>query len=77
MAKKGAHTMRTYEHTSNAKQQDSATPTWFTQPGPTPSFAQTAPRHLLQDNRETAPAIHTDPSWFTQVGPTRDFVASR
>jgi hypothetical protein len=50
---------------------------WFTVPGPTASFLQTAPRHLLQDNRETAPAIQTDPSWFTQVGPTTSFVQSR
>lgn len=68
--------MRTYEHTSNTRN-IAEQKSWFTQPGPTESFRQTAPKHLLQDNRETAPMVQADPGWFTQVGPTPSFVMSR
>ena len=45
--------------------------------GPTESFLRTAPRHLVQDFAETAPAIQADPSWFTAVGPTPGFTPYR
>lgn len=68
--------MQTREYVATPSQ-NAERPSWLTVPGPTESFLRTAPRHLLQDNRETAPPITADPSWFTQVGPTPGFVLSR
>ena len=73
----GTHTMHTYETSSNAMQQNSEVQAWFTKPGPTESFLRTAPKHLVQDNWESAPSIRIDPGFFTAVGPTPSFAQSR
>lgn len=62
---------------TQALARDTELPSRFTQPGPTESFLRTAPRHLVQDFAETAPAIQADPSWFTAVGPTPGFTPYR
>lgn len=75
--KKGAHTMQPYEKNSNVMQQNSEVQGWFTKPGPTESFLRTAPKHLVQDNWESAPSIRIDPAFFTAVGPTPSFAQAR
>jgi hypothetical protein len=69
--------MHNYERDLSTSQPDTKSQNWFTQPGPTESFLRTAPEHLHQDNRETAPPIAPDSTPFTKVGPTTDFVGIR
>lgn len=74
---KGAHTMQPYEMSSSAMQQNSEVQGWFTKPGPTESFLRSAPKHLVQDNWDSAPSIRIDPAFFTAVGPTPSFAQAR
>lgn len=69
--------MSVNESHRSTSQQNAEFPTWLTKAGPTESFRRTAPHHLLQDNRETAPAIDIDPGYFTTVGPTPSFAKVR
>ncbi|MCF6285760.1 MAG: hypothetical protein L3K26_11270 [Candidatus Hydrogenedentes bacterium] len=69
--------MHNYERDLPTSQPDTKSQNWLTQPGPTESFLRTAPEHLLQDSRETAPPAVPDSSPFTIVGPTPSFANIR